>query len=92
MGFGSTAKKLQRVTDLAEEVYERLSTLHDQVTSLRDTVEETNDRVAALEDEVAAQRAVVEALAREEGIDPDDVHEGAASNSEDDADATGDSP
>lgn len=71
MGFGSTAKKLQRVTDLADEVYDRLSTLHDQIASLRDTVEETNDRVSDLEAELADQRTIIDELARKQGIDPE---------------------
>lgn len=84
MGFGSTAKKLQRVTDLAEEVYERLSTLHDQVASLRDTVEDTHARMDALEAEVAANRALLDELAREQGIDPTAVADRPSADDETD--------
>jgi len=31
MGLGGTAKKLQKVTDMAEDVYARLNDLRDQV-------------------------------------------------------------
>lgn len=73
MGLGSTAKKLQRVTDLAEEVYERLADLRDQIAALRNTVDETSDRVAAIETELDGQRALLEAVAREQGLDPEEI-------------------
>jgi len=90
MGFGSTAKKIQKVTEIADKLYERFEHLREQVNDLTDTVEETNDRVADLEAEVAAQRAVLEALAEREGVDvgsvvgdarvPDAGNEGADDN------------
>ena len=85
MGFGSTAKKLQRVTEFAEEVYERLSRLHDQMVDLQQTVDDTNDRVAGLEDELAAQRAILRELAEQEGIDVDTME---AERSPDEPDST----
>lgn len=73
MGFGSTAKKLQKVTDMADKLYERFERLREQVNDLTGTVEETNDRVATLETELAEQRALVEALAEKEGVDVESV-------------------
>ncbi|AAG19114.1 MULTISPECIES: DUF5798 family protein [Halobacterium] len=69
MGFGSTAKKLQKVTDLADNLYERFEQLRQQVSDLTGTVEETNDRVAALETELTEQRAIIDAIAAEHDID-----------------------
>lgn len=69
MGFGSTAKKLQKVTEMADKLYERFERLREQVNDLTATVEETNDRVADLETELAEQRALVEALAEQQGVD-----------------------
>ncbi|NIB98934.1 DUF5798 family protein [Halobacterium sp. R2-5] len=77
MGFGSTAKKLQKVAEVADKLYERFERLREQVNDLADTVEETNERVADLEREVAAQRAVLEALAEQDGVDVDAVVEDA---------------
>ncbi|MBB6646238.1 DUF5798 family protein [Halobellus ruber] len=78
MGLGGTAKKLQKVTDMAEDVYTRLNDLRDQVVEMRKTTQETSDRVDRLERETAEMRAVVEALAEAEGIDIEavtaDVH------------------
>ncbi|GAB3316609.1 hypothetical protein EI982_03870 [Haloplanus rallus] len=104
MGFGSTAKKLQQVADMAEDVYARLNQLREQVSEMRETVIETQSRVDDLDRELAEQRALLEALAEERGIDATaitaevhvvDAEEGAAegdsdTDDEDAADATTD--
>ena len=78
MGLGSTAKKLQQIADMAEDVYVRLNQLREQVNETRATVDETKARVDDMDRELAEQRALVEALADREGIDVDaitaDVH------------------
>ncbi|AXG07264.1 hypothetical protein DU500_12990 [Haloplanus rubicundus] len=73
MGLGSTAKKLQQIADMAEDVYARLNQLREQVTETRETVEETKSRVDEMDHELAEQRAIVEALAEREGIDVDAI-------------------
>lgn len=73
MGLGSTAKKIQKVADTAEELYSRINDVRDQVQEMQQTTIETKDRVGALESEVAEQRALLEALAKEQGIDLDSV-------------------
>jgi len=73
MGLGGTAKKLQKVTDMAEDVYTRLNDLRDQIVEMRETTQETSDRVDRLERETAEVRALVEALAEQEGIDVERV-------------------
>jgi predicted Rossmann fold nucleotide-binding protein DprA/Smf involved in DNA uptake len=73
MGFGDTAKKLQKVADMAEDVYRKLNELREQVVETKETVEETKDRVDSLEADTAEQRALLEALAEQQGVDIDDV-------------------
>lgn len=73
MGLGSTAKKLQKVADVADELYTKVNELKSQLESLRTTVEETNERVDALDDDLARQQALLEALAEQQGIDVDDI-------------------
>ena len=73
MGLGSTAKKLQQIADMAEDVYARLNQLREQVSETRKTVDETKDRVDELDRELAEQRALLEALAEERGIDVDAI-------------------
>ena len=82
MGFGSTAKKLQKVTEYAEQLYERFEKLRNEVEDLQETVEDTNGRVATLERELAEQRALVEALAERDGVDIEAAVEDAAANTE----------
>ncbi|GGJ03245.1 hypothetical protein GCM10008995_11280 [Halobellus salinus] len=69
MGLGGTARKLQKVTDMAEDVYTRLNDLREQIVEMRETTRETSDRVDRLERETAEVRALVEALADAEDID-----------------------
>ncbi|MFC6825583.1 DUF5798 family protein [Halopelagius fulvigenes] len=73
MGLGGTAKKLQKVAEMAEDVYARLNDLRDQIHAMRETVDETKDRVDTLETESAEQRAILEAIAEEQGIDVETV-------------------
>jgi len=75
MGLGSTAKKLQTVVDMADKLYTKLSQLKAQLQETQDTVEATNERVDAIDRELAEQRALVEAIADEQGVDTDAVLE-----------------
>jgi chromosome segregation ATPase len=91
MGLGGTAKKLQKVTDMAEDVYTRLNDLRDQVVQMRETTQETSDRVNRLETEAAEMRAILDALAEREGIDVErvtaDAHIGEAEADDDETDS-----
>ena len=69
MGLGGTAKKLQKVVDIADELYEKLNDLREEVTEARNSIDETKDRVGEIEDELAEQRALLEKLAETEGVD-----------------------
>jgi len=73
MGFGSTAKKVQKLADTAEKLYGRLDEVRTQVVETRETVDDSNARLRELEAEVAAQGALVEAIAEEHDIDVESV-------------------
>lgn len=73
MGLGGATKKLQTVIDTAEETYKRLDELREQILLMRETLTDTHQRVRSLERELDDQRALVEALARQEGVDVDQV-------------------
>ncbi|QIB74154.1 hypothetical protein GL213_08960 [Halogeometricum borinquense] len=73
MGIGGTAKKLQKVAEMAEDVYARLNELREQLAEMRQTAQETRERIDRLETENAEQRALLEALAEQEGIDVEAV-------------------
>ena len=78
MGLGSTTKKLQRVADMAETLYQKVDELRTQVNEVKGHVETTSRRVERVERDLDEQRAVLDALARERGIDVDSVAAGAA--------------
>jgi septal ring factor EnvC (AmiA/AmiB activator) len=69
MALGGATKKLQQIVDMAEETYERLNELREQVHQMRRTVIDTNRRVRNLERTVDDQRALIEALARDADVD-----------------------
>ena len=73
MGLGGTAKKLQRMIEMAEQTYSRINEVREQLETLRTTVEETGERVESVEAEQREQRALLEALADEQGLDVDEA-------------------
>jgi len=73
MGFGDTAKKLQKVTSAAEDLYEKMNQLRGQVQSLREEVATTSEQVDEIETDLAEQRALIEAIAEGQGLDVETV-------------------
>lgn len=67
--IGSATKKIQKLSTLAEKLYEKVNELQNRVEETTQTVNETSDRVAKLDAELAEQRALLEAVADEQGID-----------------------
>jgi len=90
MPFGDTAKKIQRLSTIAEQTYEKINQLVSQLQDLRERVESTSDQLDSMDRELAEQRAIVEALAAEQGVDVDEVvaqvHEESADEPTDDGD------
>lgn len=87
MGLGSTAKRLSKVADLAEELYGRVQQLREELAATRTTVEDTNERVADLEAALDEQRALLEAVAAETGVDPETATEDVEITATDGTDA-----
>ncbi|MFC7324611.1 DUF5798 family protein [Halorubrum rutilum] len=73
MGFGDTAKKIQTLADKAERTYQKINELRSEVEETQTTVLDTSERVQRLENEMAEQRAVLDAVAREVGVDLESV-------------------
>jgi predicted nuclease with TOPRIM domain len=69
--IGSATKKIQRISTLAENLYEKVNELQVRAEETTQTVNETSDRVTRLEAELDEQRALLEAIADEHGIDVD---------------------
>ncbi|MDZ5810932.1 DUF5798 family protein [Halorubrum sp. AD140] len=94
MGFGDTAKKIQTLADKAERTYQKINELRSEVEETQTTVLDTSERVQRLENEMAEQRAVLDAVAREVGVDLESVsteaHITEAERAAADANAAGD--
>ena len=69
MGLGGTAKKLQKVVDAAEQLYSKMNEIIGEIRDLRAQLEATSEQVDRMERELAEQRALVTALAGQEGVD-----------------------
>lgn len=73
MGLGGTAKKLQKVASLAEDSYQKMNELREQLAQLRNEVQSTSEQVDGIERDLAEQRAILEALAEQQGVDVDTI-------------------
>lgn len=73
MPLGGATKKLQQIVDMAEQTYERLNDLREQVQEMRQTVIDTNRRIRQLERTVDDQGALIEALAHDADVDVEQV-------------------
>lgn len=98
MGLGSTARKLSSLSELAEKLYSQVSDLRERVGGLERDLEATRERVDAIDAETRRQRALLEAIAEEQGVDVaavldgvDDEPPGAADEGPD-ATASADAP
>ncbi|WP_247731450.1 DUF5798 family protein [Halovivax limisalsi] len=87
MGLGSTAKKIQLVSEKAEQMYKQVQELQQRIIGLEGAVEETHDTVTDIETDVAQQRALLEALAEERGLDTEAILAEAAIDDAEGADA-----
>jgi len=86
MGLGSTAKKLQNLADRAEQLYAQLQEVRERMTELEASAQETSERVQSIERELEGQRALLVAVAEEQGLDPEQVLAEAAIEDVDAAD------
>lgn len=73
MGLGSTTKKIQTIADKAEQVYAQINEVRKQLDDLRNKMDTTHDTVSELEVKHEQNRALLEALAEEQGIDVEEV-------------------
>lgn len=73
MGLGSTARKLQTLSDTAEELYHKLGEILERVQGIEESIEDSRERVTAVEARLDRQEALLEAVAREHDIDVEAV-------------------
>ena len=83
MGLGGTAKKLQKVASMAEDLYAKMNDVVSQVQALQSDLEATSQQVDDLQTELTEQRALLEALADQQDLDVEAVLADVAADEED---------
>ncbi|ARS91267.1 DUF5798 family protein [Natrarchaeobaculum aegyptiacum] len=78
MGLGSTAKKIQTLSESAEAMYKQVQQLQQRIVNLEGEVDDTHDTVKRLDHQVTEQRALLLAIAEEQGLDADAILADAA--------------
>ncbi|WP_049923966.1 DUF5798 family protein [Halopiger djelfimassiliensis] len=78
MGLGSTAKKIQGLSDRAEAMYKQVQQLQKRIISLEEEMDDTHDTVRRLDHQLTEQRALLLAIAEEQGIDGEQILADAA--------------
>lgn len=87
MGLGSTAKKIQGLSDKAEQMYKQVQELQQRIINLEEEVDDTHDTVKRLDHQMTEQRALLTAMAEEQGLDAEAIlAEAAIEDVEADAD------
>lgn len=93
MGLGSTAKKIQGLSDRAEAMYKQVQELQQRIINLEEEVDDTHETVTKLDHNITEQRALLLAIADEHGLDGEQILAEAAideAEGEGDADDTED--
>ncbi|MDG5760146.1 DUF5798 family protein [Natronococcus sp. A-GB1] len=78
MGLGSTAKKLQGLSERAEAMYKQVQELQQRITNLEEEVDDTHDTVNRMDHQLTEQRELLLAMAEEQGIDGEEILADAA--------------
>ncbi|WP_137289710.1 DUF5798 family protein [Natronorubrum halophilum] len=73
MGLGSTAKKIQSLSDRAEAMYKQVQQLQQRIIGLEEEMDDTHDTVKRLDHQLGEQRALLLAIADEQGIDGEQI-------------------
>jgi hypothetical protein len=77
VNLSNAVERIKKLGDVVEKLVEQSNEMRERVINVEENVDETKERVATLEARVERQGALVEALAREEGIDVEDVYDDA---------------
>ncbi|ADB59905.1 conserved hypothetical protein [Haloterrigena turkmenica DSM 5511] len=78
MGLGSTAKKIQSLSDRAEAMYKQVQQLQKRIISLEEEMDDTHDTVNRMDHQLTEQRALLLAIAEEHDIDGEQILADAA--------------
>lgn len=78
MGLGSTAKKIQGLSERAEAMYKQVQELQQRIINLEGEVENTHETVRRNDHQLTEQRELLLAIAEEQGIDGEEILADAA--------------
>jgi DNA repair ATPase RecN len=73
MDITGTKNKIQRLSKIVERSYQKINEMLERTQDLQEDVETTSERVERIEEELTRQRAVLDAIAEQQGIDPEEV-------------------
>ncbi|MCU4750868.1 DUF5798 family protein [Halobacteria archaeon AArc-curdl1] len=73
MGLGSTAKKIQSLSDRAEAMYRQVQELQERIINLEEEVDDTHNTVSKLDHNITEQRALLLAIADEHDLDGEQI-------------------
>jgi len=73
MDITGTKNKIQRVIKVAEESYKKINEVIEKIDKLQTDLATTSEQVDHIEIELAEQRALVERMAEEQGLDVEAV-------------------
>lgn len=75
MVLGSATQKIQTIVELAEDLYEKVTELKEELQQTQETVHDVDGRVAGIEEELDQQRVILEGIANELDISIDELFE-----------------
>jgi len=73
MDIAGTKRKIQRATKVAEESYKKMNEMLERMQEMENELQTTSQQVDHMEYELAEQRALLEAMAEQQGLDVEEV-------------------
>jgi TolA-binding protein len=73
MGLGSTAKKIQALSEHAETMYTQVQELQQRIMRLEGEVDDTHDTVNRMDHQLTEQRELLVAIANEHDLDGEQI-------------------
>lgn len=77
MNLSNAVERIKKLGDVVEKLVEQSNEMRERVINVEKNVDDTKQRVATLEARVERQATLIEALAREEGIDVEAAYDDA---------------
>jgi septal ring factor EnvC (AmiA/AmiB activator) len=73
MDIAGTKKKVQRLSKMVEKSYKKINEMLSRMQTVEEDLDRTSRQVDHIEYDLAQQRALLEALAAERGLDVEEV-------------------